>query len=443
MKVSFEKLGFLVSIVVLAFLLGYAIRVFNWYPDPFLDRAVRQAARIVVSPPPTFAAPRVYDREGARTVQPEQVQSGVTLVASRWSDSGHRPEVRIIDQTGRLLHRWVIEPGELFPESANRRTEWGEAADRGLHGFHLRPNGDLLVNINYVGTVRLDACGEPIWKVSIGNHHSITRSEDGTYWIPGVSDRGPARSARFPDGYPGLEGPFYQELLLQVDEDGKVLDEINVFDVLFENGLERYLAKAPVDDGADLTHLNDVEPLSPDVADSYPLFEAGDLLVSLRFPELVLVVDPHTRRVKWHDSDPFIQQHDPDFIGDGWIGVFDNNRDGTDRGAMLGGSRIVGVAPHLDSLEVLFPTDSSMSIYTRIMGNWQQLENGNLLLTESLAGRVLEVTPDGRTAWEWVHEPYGEDHVAQVSESARYDVSPEQAAEWPCSPSIRERDRSL
>lgn len=437
MKLSFEKLGFLASTVVLAFLLGYGVRVFNWYPSPLLDRALRQANRIVVAPPPAFTAPRVHDREGTRTEQPDRVQSGVTLIASRWDNSGHAPEVRIIDQSGRPLHRWVIDPAELFPESANRRIEWGRVADRGVHGFHLLPNGDLLVNINYVGTARLDACGRSIWNLAVGNHHSITRAEDGSFWIPGVSAPGPARSARFPDGYPGLEGPIYREFLLHIDEDGNVLHEINVIDVMFENDLERFLAKAPVEDGADLTHVNDVEPLNSDMADTYPDFEAGDLLVSLRFPELVFVVDPDSRNVKWHASDPFIQQHDPDFIGDGWLGVFDNNRDGTDRGAMLGGSRIVAVAPHLDSLEVLFPTGASTSFYTRIMGNWQKLENGNLLLTESLAGRVLEVSPDGHTVWEWVHEPYDDDHVPQVSQAVRLDLSPEQVAQWPCSPSIR------
>ena len=85
----------------------------------------------------------------------------------------------------------------------------------------------------------------------------------------------------------------------------------------------------------------------------------GDLLVSLRTPSLVFVVDPTSLEVKWTASTPFLHQHDPDFVGDGWIGVFDNNQDPTPRGTMLGGSRIVALSPSIDSMKTLFPTARS------------------------------------------------------------------------------------
>jgi len=170
------------------------------------------------------------------------------------------------------------------------------------------------------------------------------------------------------------------------------------------------------------------------MAEDYPLFEAGDLLVSLRNADLVFVLDPETRRVEWHASDPFIHQHDPDFMGDGRIGVFDNNQDGTVRGDMLGGSRIVVVEPGANSTEVLFPTPRSEPLYSRIRGKWQRLRNGNLLITEATAGRVVEVAPDGHTVWDWVAKPYLDDAVAQVSEGTRYDLAATDVASWPCSP---------
>ncbi|PSQ84762.1 MAG: hypothetical protein BRD40_00840, partial [Bacteroidetes bacterium QS_1_65_9] len=66
-----------------------------------------------------------------------------------------------------------------------------------------------------------------------------------------------------------------------------------------------------------IPHINDVEPLPPDLADAYPLFDAGDLVVSVKRLHLVFVFDPDSMTVKWHASDPFVAQHDPDFIGDG------------------------------------------------------------------------------------------------------------------------------
>jgi hypothetical protein len=174
------------------------------------------------------------------------------------------------------------------------------------------------------------------------------------------------------------------------------------------------------------------------MADAYPLFEAGDLLVSLRVLSLVFVFDPDTKEVKWHSSDPFIYQHDPDFVGDGWIGVFDNNYDLTaynssDRGTMLGGNRIIYLQPHTDSTNVRFPTQHSESLYTRVRGKWQELENGNMLLTEAVAGRAVEVDSSGQSVWEWIHRPTDDSQVPAVTKATRHDLPREEVASWPCS----------
>ncbi|PSQ91209.1 MAG: hypothetical protein BRD30_03620, partial [Bacteroidetes bacterium QH_2_63_10] len=118
---------------------------------------------------------------------------------------------------------------------------------------------------------------------------------------------------------------------------------------------------------------------------------------------------------------------------DGWVGIFDNNMDFTKRGKMLGGSRIVAVQPRTDSVEVRFPTPRSDPFYTDATGKWQQLPNGNMLLTESKAGRVVEVAPSGRTVWEWVIPPYSESKVSRISQAVRHDLTPADVADWPCS----------
>jgi hypothetical protein len=225
---------------------------------------------------------------------------------------------------------------------------------------------------------RLDACGEVQWRLAEGTHHSIARAEDGTFWVPGVSNEPRASSENYPNGFPGLGGTaVWVDRLLRVSEDGTILQDINLLDILYRNGLERYIPKVlglegqfPESDDVptDITHMNDIEPLSASMADEYPLFDAGDLVVSLRSLNLVFVVDPDTKTVKWHASDPFIYQHDPDFLGNGWIDVFDNNYDLTERGSMLGGSRIIGLRPHTGTTEIWFPTQRSDPFYTGLRG---------------------------------------------------------------------------
>lgn len=369
---------------------------------------------------------------------PGRVDPGLTLVSSAWSTSvGLIPGLRLIDREGQVLHEWMVDPAKAFPNPPTR--------DQALHmidiqGSYLFPNGDVLVNLDYTGTVRLDACGNVQWQLPVGSHHSIARADDGSFWIPAVSAAPRTETPRHPDGPPGLAGSVYHDLILNVDEDGEVRDSIHVLDVLYANGLEWHLADSEQQNDADPTHLNDVEPLPSELADQYPLFEAGDLAVSLRDLDLVFVMDPTSERVRWHTSRPFIKQHDPDFIGNGWISIFDNRWDGTSRGTMLGGSRVIAIQPHTDSVRTLFPTEDSDPFYTDHAGNSQILENGNLLLTESETGRVVEVGPDGRTVWEWIVDSHTESQIAGVTESVRVDISREHVASWTCGPQPAEND---
>lgn len=433
-----EKIAFVVSLAVLAWLYGFATSARGWFPNDFLVRAWTQAEAIFAPPPPSFTAPRVYERQGVSVADPEAVQPGATLVSSYWESSTWQPGLKLIDTRGRVLHEWLFDVKEIFSDSIDRPGD--------LQGSHLFPDGDVLVNFAYVGTVRFDACGDVVWRLQEGSHHSIARAEDGTFWIPAYGQEAPAASASHPEGLPGLPESVGLDLILRVTPDGDVVSTIDVLDLLYRNGLERHIAKSHRLKQPDVTHLNDVEPLYAALAPDFPLFEAGDLLVSLRNLDLVFVVDPESDIVKWNASEPFIEQHDPDFLEDGWIGVFDNNRDGTDRGSMLGGSRILALRPDDDSVTQLFPTSESDPFYTEYAGKWQTLANGNLLLTESAAGRVVEADANGRTVWEWIHQPYDESRVPEVYESTRYELTAEQVASWPCSnvgPTSRAGDTAL
>lgn len=423
---SFDKVAFVASLAVLAWLYGFATSARGWFPNDFIVLAWDQARQVVASPPPGFTAPRVYDRRGVRVPRPRSVQQGATLITSYWRDSTWQPGLRLIDRRGRVLHEWLYDVTDVFGDTVQRVGD--------LQGAHLFPDGDVLVNFAYVGIARLDACGSVVWRLPEGSHHSIARAEDGTFWIPGYRQNAPTTSPRYPNGLPGLSDTVGRDRVLHVSADGDLIESIDVLELLYANGLERHIAKSHRLKQSDVVHLNDIEPLPASMAPDYPLFEAGDLLVSLRDLDLVLVFDPASGDVRWHASHPFIEQHDPDFLGDGWIGVFDNNRDGTERGSMLGGSRIVAVRPGTDSVAIRFPSAESDPFYSEYAGKWQHLDNGNMLLTESAAGRVVEVAGDGRTVWEWVHGPYDDARVPEVYEAARYDLTAGQVALWPCSP---------
>lgn len=421
------KAAFAGSLLLAAFLYGFAARHFGLFPSGLLTSGWRQFEEVRAAAwggdahPAT--EPRVHRRSGARLRDSAAAAPGLTLVPSVWEDYGWRPGLKLIGLRGRVHHRWRVDPAEVFPRRFSGPMA-GLMDFNETDGSHLLPDGDVLVVVSRVGTARLDACSRVEWRVRGNHHHSVARAADGSFWVSG------RKEGRAPDPITGADSVRH-DLLVHLSADGEVLERIPVFEILEENRalLLRHLRFRPED-----THLNDVEPLPPSMADTYPLFEAGDLLVSLKHLNAVLVVDPSTLEVRWWAGGPFVQQHDPDFVGGGWIGVFDNREDGTARGSRLGGSRVVGLKPGADSTAVWLGPSDPARVYTSNRGSWQRLSNGNLLLTESNAGRVVEASPEGELVWEWVQPPYRENRVPRVYWAERYDVTPEEAASWPCAP---------
>ena len=152
----------------------------------------------------------------------------------------------------------------------------------------------------------------------------------------------------------------------------------------------------------DALHLNHVEALSPELAPAFPMFKAGDLLVSLRRLNLLMVIDPVTETVKWTQTGPWMRQHDPHFEASGKILVYDNrsienyNHEAEGRPAMA--SRILEFDPRTEQTEVLYEGSREEPFYVFRMGKNQRLPNGNILVTEPDPGRAFELAPAARSS---------------------------------------------
>jgi hypothetical protein len=302
--------------------------------------------------------------------------------------------------------------------------------------MHLFENGDVLLNLEYMGLARIDARGNVLWTLDRAVHHGLHRDDDGNFWI--VSARLIESQAEINRRFFGLRRPLVEDCILQVSPDGKLLKEFSLLE-LFYGSEYRGLILTPSHDNArefDVLHTNDVEPLSRAMAAQYPLFSAGDLMVSMREPSVVMVFSPETKTIKWLITGPILHQHDPDFLGDGWISVFDNNSDGTAAGIALGGSRLVAFRPHTGERRQIYPTEKPAStherrFYTPTGGKSQSLPSGHYLITEATAARVFEIDAEGRTVWEWGHERHEDGKtVSEVLEGTLYEIDAEVVRQW-------------
>lgn len=287
----------------------------------------------------------------------------------------------LLDEAGTVVNTRPIDYSRI-KEGGNP----GEFA----HIATMLPDGSVLVVWDDApGMARLDACGDPVWaRTDQIYHHSIERGVDG-YWT--------WQSAIW-------NGGEDQRMIRFDAETGEILESIDLIDdVIAKSPASRLAMVIPEDykfdrttkygDRADLFHPNDLEELMPEMAAAFPQFAAGDLLVSNRNIDQLAVIDRKTGAVKWAQYGPWQHQHDADFQPDGTITVFSNN---TDRFR----SSIIQVDPKTGRARDLFG-GTGLSFDSFIMGKHQHLENGNWMITSTMQGRVMEVTPEGRIVREY------------------------------------------
>ena len=162
------------------------------------------------------------------------------------------------------------------------------------------------------------------------------------------------------------------------------------------------------------------------MAGAFPTFRAGDLAISLRTHNLVLVVDPRNWRVKWHQTGPWLRQHDPWFLPDGAISVFNNNAykfelDPGLRSNPAGQrvSNITKVYPSTGRATIVYGGNERQSFLTVIRGKHQPTPEGGFLITEHEAGRVFEVDAQGEVVWEFINR-YDAEQVLEITGALLY-----------------------
>lgn len=424
----FALVLFLSSVLFLVFGYGVAAHRYNLFPYSIFKSAFDYLQQ--TQDPVHYLHPIRYKDVGAIVHDRDAVSPGVTLLTGYWRDTNWTPGIRIIDIDGNVLHRWDINPADLRPErpyTDGAATTWSRP-DNYIHGSYLYPDGDILFNIEYLGLVRMDRCGKVVWKLPYRTHHSISRDDDGNFWVSAMKWRNPDTDVA--SRFAGLIPPYAEDIALKVSPEGKILREVSLLKALYDGGKQYLLWKSQSLTG-DVTHLNDVEVLSGEMADRFPLFEKGDLLVSLKHISTVMVLD-QSGKIKWFDSQHFNRQHDADFEKTGWIVVFDNREDGTQTGRFLGGSAISSVNPSSGSVRQIYPRDGTQFMFTNAGGKHQLLPNGNRLITEVRAGRVFEIDSSGRTVWQWTSEPFNAELVAEVMKGNRYPISTQTVAGWRC-----------
>jgi hypothetical protein len=410
---------FVVSVLCLCFVYGVAVGKWHIFPYRFLDAGLDTLKNLVKNKrSPHYIHPARYEGEGVVEFYPEQVFPGVTLISGAWKDKDDwYPGVRLIDLKGEVLHEWKTDPRDVWEKDPHNdymaRSKVDKAATY-VHGILLLANGDIVFNLEHFGLVKMNSKSEVVWKLPYRTHHSIFEDSEGNYWVCGSK----YHENNIPK-YVGLKKPLIEDMIVKVSPEGVIEREISLFEVIYESGYYGII-RGYVED---ILHLNDVEVLNEQKAEAFDLFQAGDIMVSMRHTNSILVIDGKTERIKWSLIYPFIGQHDPDFTEDGRITVFCNHSDWLYHGDsrwVEQGSHIVSIEPSTKKVTTLYGWKKDQYFFTFRCGQHQHLPNGNMLITEAQAGRVFEINADGKVVWNWIAPRWDKKNVAEVLNGTRY-----------------------
>lgn len=302
--------------------------------------------------------------------------------------------VILLDSQGKAVHYWKI---------TQENVDWNHRPDNNVfpHGIEVSPDGSIVVAYDSGTSItRYNYCSDIVWQVKGNFHHSIAFDIDNSIWSW---------------GNPGVDKSSGMNLTKISYDSGKVMKTIPLKKVMSANPDIDIFSVLQVDKRAgstwvhDFWHPNDIEPLPAAWAAKYPGFNAGDLLVSLRSPDLIFVMNPETLKVKWWRQGLTRRQHDPDWNSKGTITIFNNNMH-------RGFSNIMELNPISYQYKILVDGEK-YNFYTWHQGKHQMLENGDILITSPQQGWVFEVNKRGEIVFEFLNYFGGEKEFIKVSEA--------------------------
>ena len=443
-KFDFSLLALIVTTFSAVFVLGSYSASTGLDPIKFIKKGFSDSKALVDEQTRTYPIllqAKFYSHTGVGIHDESKTYTGLTMMQGWFSDG---LQLRLLDMDGNILNQWAVDfkkiwpnPDHISPQKNIPKTRFNYHSQ----GMHVFPDGSVMVNIGNAGTFKMSKCGNILWTLDRMTHHSITQFTNGSFWIPAnrnfleIEDEllfGRVTKAKLSS----LSGR-YENLLLNIDENGKVVKEFSVLQAIVDAGMEYQLFNSISIRSGDPTHINDITEVTQALADKIEGVFPGDLLVSIRQFHMLAIFDAKTGKIKWQQTGPWVAQHDPDITPEGNITVFNNRKK---RFFVRGGagSNILEFDPVKGQSKVRYPSPESKhkksshrDFYTDIMGTHQVLPNGNILITESTRGRVFEVTSEGETVWEYI-SAYDKRHASLIEEAQRFNTEYFKVEDWSC-----------
>lgn len=414
--------GFLVALLAIAFLAGALLSTAQVAPGPQIARAY-EAGRALYTQATAYDDlyagdlwyPQRSEERGVTRLDRTRAQEGVTLYAS-----GEANRARLLSLDGEVLHEWhlpfsaMLEAGYEFPRPRPDDFVY-------FRNLHLYPNGDLLTVLEGNGdtpygyaVAKLNRDSELLWLYTGRAHHDLTVGPDGRIYTL-THDIVQKRLK----GFDHLASAWLEDYLVVLSPEGEEELKLPLTEAVANSRYQHLIHTVASYAVSDPLHTNAVNLVGAEAAEGLPFAEEGDVMLSFRELNAIGVINPEREELVWATRGSWLGQHDADPLPNGNILLFDNYGNYlSDEGI----SRVMEFDPR--SMEIVWEYAGSAEepLDSAIRAEQQRLENGNTLIIESNAGRILEVTPEGEIVWEYLNTARGgeeEEHIAIVASAER------------------------
>jgi len=309
----------------------------------------------------------------------------------------------LVDMDGNVVHEWRRRFDEVWKTAPQVKSYADEDATYWAdkvywRRVHLFANGDLLVIFESpyrtpygFGLAKLDKDSNVLWKLSENVHHDMAVGPGGDIYVltQAINEIGYA-------GLPHVKPPFIDDRLTILTADGEKKKEISILAAFLASDYAPLLDALGGDLLGDITHANAVQYVDAETAARFPFSKVGQLLISVREINTIALLDPETERIVWADTGMWRRQHQPRFLDNGRILLFDNQGHRGPEGA----TRVLEYDPLTRAITWSYAGTAAEPLISSVYGSEQRLANGNTLIVESNNGRAIEVTSDGRIVWD-------------------------------------------
>ncbi len=398
--------AFLLSLAVLTFLGGALLTIADITPGPQIRRAYEGGKALYAK----TQAQDVYasdlwvtardDSRGVVSNDSFQISPGATLYTS-----SHDSAAYLISSSGDVLHAWRRPFSEIWHEGAAVKQPQPDVFVY-MRRAKLMPDGGLLAIYEGAGDtpygygmVKLDRDSNVEWSYLEHTHHDFDVAPDGTIYVLThdiVDEPRPELDH--------LATPRMEDYLAILSPDGEELRKIPLLPTVEKTPYRQLFYTVSSWSLADPLHTNAVHVITEEEARVFAPGAAGQVLLSFRELNALGVLDLDSEKLSWAAKGYWTGQHDPQILANGNLLLFDNNGHfDWDEGA----SRVVEFDPLTMNIAWQYTGTKAAPLHSPIRSEVQRLPNGNTLITESGAGRIIEVTPANEIVWEFVNPVRG------------------------------------